>query len=367
MFSYFIFLLLYFDYSCLKLDIIDDYFVNVYLGDSREKFKLLIDPTYPFTYILKPYKSKTKKNSELKPLLFSNFFGNYSGEWSTDTFYFKESNLTIRMKFLDIYYKKFNILNADGVLGLGSYIKHDASIYYNINQTYHDCFNKISIYDRKNKEIIICDSESSTKSNKFNIDLSYYIFSQPGLITITKLNLILNKKEKDLNDEAYIGLFPIIISPNEIDKWVEDSFFESEGLTNKINKNNNNNTDTQIITEKLYYSLHFDGKQYQYNYDENKNLNLINKFLDYDLFEDTIIQLKNKWYFGFDQKNIERVEFNFDNGKINVFVYSIKYLIIRISLFILVLGFFFYSFVNVFKKRKEKLPKNETEQELIDM
>ena len=271
------------------------------------------------------------------------------------------------MKFLDIYYKKFNILNADGVLGLGSYIKHDANIYYNINQTYHDCFNKISIYDRKNKEIIICDSESSTKSNKFNIDFSYYIFSQPGLITITKLNLILNKKEKDLNDEAYIGLFPIIISPNEIDKWVEDSFFQSEGLTNKINKNNNNNTDTQIITEKLYYSLHFDGKQYQYNYDENKNLNLINKFLDYDLFEDTIIQLKNKWYFGFDQKNIERVEFNFDNGKINVFVYSIKYLIIRISLFILVLGFFFYSFVNVFKKRKEKLPKNETEQELIDM
>ena len=77
--------------------------------------------------------------------------------------------------------------------------------------------------------------------------------------------------------------------------------------------------------------------------------------------------MKNKWYFGIDQKNIERVEFNFDNGKINVFVYSIKYLIIRISLFILVLGFFFYSFVNVFKKRKEKLPKNETEQELIDM
>lgn len=364
MLSYFVFCLLLSYYLCLKLDIIDDYFVNVYLGDSKEKFKLLIEPTYPFTYILKPYKSKTKKNSELKPLLFSNFFGNYSGEWSTDTFYFKEENLTIRMKFLDIYYKKSNIINADGVLGLGSYIKHDSSIYYNINQTSHDCFNKILAYDRKNKEIIICDSEASTKSNKFQINFSYNAFNLPGLITITKLNLILNEKEKYLNDEAYIGLFPILISPNEIDKWVEDTYFQNENLTNKMNKNNNG---TPIITEKLIYSLYFDENEYQYNYDENKNFNSINKFLDYDLFEDNIIKMKNKWYFGFDQKNIERIEFNFDKGEINFFVYSIKYLIIRISLFILVLGFFFYSFINVFQKRKEKISKNETEQELIDM
>jgi hypothetical protein len=206
---------------CYLKVLVDDYFVNVYIGDSKTKYKLLIDPTYPFTYILKPYISKTKKNSELMPLLFSNFFGDYSGEWITDTFYFKEENLTIQMKFLDVYYKKSNTLIADGVLGLGSYIKHDSSIFYYINQTSHDCFNKISTYDRKNKKIIICDSETSTKSNKFQINFSYNTFNEPGLITITKLDLIFNNTEKFLNDEAYIGLIPLLISPNEIDKWIE--------------------------------------------------------------------------------------------------------------------------------------------------
>ena len=120
-------------------------------------------------------------NAELKPLLFSNLYGNYSGKWSLDTFYFKEENLTIEMKYLDIYYIKENILNIDGVLGLGSYIKQDANIYYNINQTTNNCFNKISTYDRKNKKIIICDTDTSSKLNNFVIDFSYNTFNYPGL------------------------------------------------------------------------------------------------------------------------------------------------------------------------------------------
>ena len=80
MLSYLIILCLYSICRCLKLNLIDDYFVNVYVGDSKTKFKLLIDPTYPFTYLLKSYRTKTKKNSELKPSLFSNLYGNYSGK-----------------------------------------------------------------------------------------------------------------------------------------------------------------------------------------------------------------------------------------------------------------------------------------------
>lgn len=362
MFSYFLLLFLFSQYVCLKLDLIDDYFVNVYLGDLRTKFKLLIDPTYPFTYIIKPYMTKTKKNAELKPLLFSNFYGNYSGEWSIDSFYFKEENISIRMKFLDIYYKKTNILNVDGVLGLGSYIKHEANIYNNINQTYHNCFNKITTYDRKNKQIIICDSETSTKSNKFEINFSYNTFNYPGLIPITKLNLIFNKKEIELNEEAYIGLFPLFIPTNEINKWIEQIYFESLDNDKKINK-----TDVEIMIEKLNYKIYFDEKEYNYNYDENRNTDEIQKYLDLDSFENNIINTKNKWYFGFDQNNIERVEFDFDQGKINVYIYSFKYIIIRLAIFILVLGFFVYAFMVVFQKRKNKNPKNETEQELMDI
>ena len=359
MFPYFLFLFLLSNFLCLKLDIIDDYFVNVYIGSSRRQFKLLIDPTYPFTYIFKPYQSKTKMNAELKPLLFSNLYGNYSGKWSLDTFYFKEENLTIEMKYLDIYYIKENILNIDGVLGLGSYIKQDANIYYNINQTTNNCFNKISTYDRKNKKIIICDTDTSSKLNNFVIDFSYNTFNYPGLITITKLDLLTNNKEIGLNDEVYVGLVPLFISPSNVQKWIEELYFENEKIINM--------TEAQIIIDKLNYKIYFDEQEYLYNYNENMDLNTISKYMNLERFEDNIVNLKNKWYFGFDQSNIERVEFNFNDGNIKVFVYSFKYILIRMTLFIIVFGIFIYAFIIVFQKRKGKNIKNETEQELLEM
>lgn len=359
MFPYFLFLFLLSNFLCLKLDIIDDYFVNVYIGSSRRQFKLLIDPTYPFTYIFKPYQSKTKMNAELKPLLFSNLYGNYSGKWSLDTFYFKEENLTIEMKYLDIYYIKENILNIDGVLGLGSYVKQDANIYYNINQTTNNCFNKISTYDRKNKKIIICDTDTSSKLNNFVIDFSYNTFNYPGLITITKLDLLTNNKEIGLNDEVYVGLVPLFISPSNVQKWIEELYFENEKIINM--------TEAQIIIDKLNYKIYFDEQEYLYNYNENMDLNTISKYMNLEKFEDNIVNLKNKWYFGFDQSNIERVEFNFNDGNIKVFVYSFKYILIRMTLFIIVFGIFIYAFIIVFQKRKGKNIKNETEQELLEM
>ena len=359
MFPYFLFLFLLSNFLCLKLDIIDDYFVNVYIGSSRRQFKLLIDPTYPFTYIFKPYQSKTKMNAELKPLLFSNLYGNYSGKWSLDTFYFKEENLTIEMKYLDIYYIKENILNIDGVLGLGSYIKQDANIYYNINQTTNNCFNKISTYDRKNKKIIICDTDASSKLNNFVIDFSYNTFNYPGLITITKLDLLTNNKEIGLNDEVYVGLVPLFISPSNVQKWIEELYFENEKIINM--------TEAQIIIDKLNYKIYFDDQEYLYNYNENMDLSIISKYMNLERFEDNIVNLKNKWYFGFDQSNIERVEFNFNDGNIKVFVYSFKYILIRMTLFIIVFGIFIYAFIIVFQKRKGKSIKNETEQELLEM
>ena len=359
MFPYFLFLFLLSNFLCLKLDIIDDYFVNVYIGSSRRQFKLLIDPTYPFTYIFKPYQSKTKMNVELKPLLFSNLYGNYSGKWSLDTFYFKEENLTIEMKYLDIYYIKENILNIDGVLGLGSYIKQDANIYYNINQTTNNCFNKISTYDRKNKKIIICDTDTSSKLNNFVIDFSYNTFNYPGLITITKLDLLTNNKEIGLNDEVYVGLVPLFISPSNVQKWIEELYFENEKIINM--------TEAQIIIDKLNYKIYFDDQEYLYNYNENMDLSIISKYMNLERFEDNIVNLKNKWYFGFDQSNIERVEFNFNDGNIKVFVYSFKYILIRMTLFIIVFGIFIYAFIIVFQKRKGKSIKNETEQELLEM
>ena len=64
--------------SSLKLDLIDDYIVKVYLGDSKVELKLLVDLTFSLTYILKPYKSNTKKSiAEEHIYNFNNFYGKY--------------------------------------------------------------------------------------------------------------------------------------------------------------------------------------------------------------------------------------------------------------------------------------------------
>ena len=126
-------------------------------------------------------------------------------------------------------------------------------------------------------------------------------------------------------------------------------------------------TEAQIIIDKLNYKIYFDEQEYLYNYNENMDLNTISKYMNLEKFEDNIVNLKNKWYFGFDQSNIERVEFNFNDGNIKVFVYSFKYILIRMTLFIIVFGIFIYAFIIVFQKRKGKNIKNETEQELLEM
>ena len=264
------------------------------------------------------------------------------------------------MKYLDIYYKKENILNVDGVLGLGSYIKQDTNIYYNINQTYQNCFNKISTYDKKNKKIIICDTSLSSKSNNILIDFSYNTFNYPGLITITKLDLLMNNKEIGLNDEVFVGLIPLFISPNNAQKLIENIYFENVEKSKNI-------TEVQIIIEKLNYKIYFDEQEYLYDYDENKDLNIVNNFINLDEFENNIIKLKNKWYFGFSQSNIERVEFDFNQGTIKVFVFTFKYMLIRMTLFIIVFGIFIYTFIIVFQKKKSKKLKSDKEQELMEM
>ena len=47
--------------------------------------------------------------------------------------------------------------------------------------------------------------------------------------------------------------------------------------------------------------------EYPYIYDENRDMYPIKRFMDIYSFENKIISMGNKWYFGLDQNNIERV------------------------------------------------------------
>ena len=348
---------------CLKLDLIDDYFVYAYIGDSQTQFKLLVDPTYPFTFILKSYQSSTKKNPNLDPLLFSNNYGNYSGKWTIDIFHFKEENITIEIKFVDIYFKKTNLLNADGVLGLGGYFNSDSNIYYYLNKLPKNCSYNIATYDKKNKKISICE-DKSTKSQKLIIPLNYDSKEEQGLIDISKIIFISDNNELKIKNEAFIGIFPILMPTNEVNQWIIENYLRNYPEEIRLI---NSNYSKQKIIENSPIKIIFNKTEYLYENNEIKNISYIKSILDLNEFGNIINKKKNKWYLGLDNKNIERVEFNYGKREINIYLKTYKYLIIRIILFIIVLIFFIFAVLNVFGKKKDKNPKNENEQELMDI
>ena len=360
----FILILFIFSLSlCLKLDLIDDYFIYAYIGDSQAQFKLLVDPTYPYTFILKTYRSTTKKNPNLDPLLFSNNYGNYSGKWTIDLFHFKEENITLEIKFLDVYYKKLNLLNVDGVIGLGGYFNSDSNIYYYLNKLPKNCSNNIAIYDKKNKKISICEYKS-TKSQKLSIPLIYDSKEEQGLVDISKINFISNNNELEIKDEAFIGIIPILMPTDKVNQWIVENYLKNYPEEIKLI---NSNYSKQKIIENSPITIIFNNTEYLYENNDLKNISYINTFLNINGFKNNINKKTNKWYLGLDNKNIERVEFDYDNKEINILLYSYKYLIIRIILFILVLGFFIFAVLNVLRKKKDKNQKNENEQELMDI
>ena len=324
--------------SCLELNLVDNYFVKVYIGDSQTEFKLLVDPTYSFSFILKPYESNTKKTVEIEPLIFSNIYGNYSGVWSLDTFFFKEENITIEMKFLDVYNKKSNLLKADGVLGLGlyEYLQFDRTIFYYLK----NCPNNITIYDKINKKILLCEQDESTKSNKISVPLRYndIVFNFEGVVNITKF--IFNKKEFNFKKYTFIGLMPLLITSKDVNIELHDN---------------------------LTYKIFIEGNKFIYEYDE-KEINQVKSFLDIEEFVN-IFQKNylNNWYLGLDKKNVERVVIDYNKRGIDIFIKSYRYLIIRLILFMLILGFFIYALIDVLTKKKNKNTKNENEQELMDI
>ena len=342
---------------CLKLNLIDNYFVKVYIGNYQKEFKLLVDPTYSFSYILKSYESNTKEVIETDPLIFSNFYGNYSGIWILDTFHFKEEDITIHMKFLDVYHKKTNVLNADGVLGLGlyDYLKYDRTIFYYLK----NCVNNITIYDNNNKNILICEPDDYTKTDKVFVPLKYnnIVINYQGVVHTNKI--IINEKELNLEEEhIFIGLFPLLIFSKEVnDRIIE----EKKELNLKINNKN------LALDNNLKYKLFIEDNEFIYE-NEEKDINRIKPFLNVEEFVNNFQKnYLNNWYLGLNKKIFERVVIDYNEKEITIFIKSYRYLIIRIILFLLTTGFFIYALIDVLTKKKSKSPKNENEQELMDL
>ena len=332
----FIFSLISFSY-CLKLNLVDEYFVKVYVGDSKKELKLLVDPTYSFTYIFKQYESNSKKMEEEKPKVYSTIYGNFSGSWANDDFYFKEDNITINMKFLDIHYTKDKFVNADGVLGLGlyDYLIFNRSIFKYLD----NCQNNMTIYDKINKQILLCENDESYKDS-MEISLRYkdLVINDQGLINITQLKL--KQANKDLKIDnyenfAFVGLIPLLVPPKNL----------------KIDK------------DKFTYEIWLEGKELSY---ENADRKSFKKIFEVEEFQTNFQKnYENNWYLGLNQKNFEKVVFDFNNRRINIYLKGRGITILRIICLLLTTAFFIYAAIDVLVLSKKKDKKRKNEQELI--
>jgi hypothetical protein len=344
----------------LRLDLTDDYYIKVYIGKSKKEYKLLVDLTYSLSYIVKPYTSQSKNETGTN-IDIQNIYGNYTGKWIKDIFNFGDQNMEMEMRFVEVTKTYYNSLSndVDGVLGLGAYIYNkpdDTSIFYNLKKADKFCLNNITIYDKINKRIMICDNyENNTKDDiYFPLRYNDVIINDNGVLNITRINVISNTKEKEkekdvytnkLTKKSFIGMIPTLIIPNEI--------------LNKLNLNGNKN-------ESSYDIFIEDKNEIVYKNKNDKKSNI--SFIDMEKFEKYFDKnYVNNWYLGLNGDDIKRVYFDYDKREISICYKSYISYIIRIILFVLSLGFFLYAVFNVFMKKKEKNLKNDNGQEMMNL
>ena len=127
----FIFISLILSITSLKLQIIDEDYVKIYVGNPPEERKFLIDPMAPYSYLLKDTKNSLSKRKFGNTVL-NNVFGEFKGTWETDYFYLTEDkSFNLKLRYLNIY-ETNSVIKADGVLGLGYSDMYEESNIYNV-------------------------------------------------------------------------------------------------------------------------------------------------------------------------------------------------------------------------------------------
>lgn len=343
----------------LRLDLTDDYYIKVYIGKSKKEYKFLVDLTYSLSFIVKPYESNSKNETGTN-IDIQNIYGNYTGKWIKDIFSFEEQNIEMEMKFVEVTKTYYNLLSndVDGVFGLGAYLYNkpeDTTIFYNLKKADKFCLNNVTIYDKINKQIILCDNYQNNKKDEISFPLKYndVILNNQGVINITKINVISNINEKEeekeiytntLNEISFIGLIPTLIIPDKI--------------LNELGINGNENESS--------YEICVEDKEEFFYKKNNKKKNIT--FIDLKEFKQNFNKnYANNWYIGLGGDDIKRVYFDYDNKEIDIYLKSSTTYVIRIILYVLSVGFFLYVVYKVFTRKKDKTLKNDNEQELVNL
>lgn len=364
----------------IKIPIIDEDYIDVVIGTPPTKFKLLIDPVAPFSYINKKFDSVTYE-TKLSKKSFSNIFGNYDGEWATDFFYLTtDKYFPLRMEFVMVN-KTDSAFNVDGVIGLGysENLYQNCSIYANLAKLNHIFPTKnVFSYDKKKRLLTIGELPERDNFNPVTFPIKEgqekdYPASFVNITSILMKNKNGNSTFLNITGHAKLGLMPVIIAPNHLGSVIsqyntdikavngtytlepdEKKFYSTYRTTEK-----NKNITTEMIFDKIAYKYDHvltDAKQ---NMISNIRLGL-NTNLKF-------------WYIGIDNLNVHRADFDFSKGEVTLFsptaydIFSSKtYILFSFVLFGIAISIIIGVIIRTQcqKKRKSEMAKEEG-QELI--
>lgn len=314
--------------TSLKIKIVDEDYINVVVGSEGHKMKLLIDPTAPFSYLLKTdFPTKTREETG-ESHEFKNIFGTFSGKWQKDFLYLTDDKeFAFKLKYLAVD-KTDSVLDADGVIGLGYSKQFDQECQiYAILQGMKNVFhirNAMS-YDKAKQLLTIGEIPKNDNFNKVRFPVFEGDKSYPAsFVNLTQISFsTLTPKTKsyiDANGTAKLGLMPVIIAPFSQKGFLEAQYFSQFTNTSLIKTEKDNEkfftdffypeTNTKKITELIFGRI-----AYKFAHDEEKD----GRFRSAIRLGDKAHEL-NYWYIGVDLLGVSRADFDYDNG--DVYLYS---------------------------------------------
>ena len=171
----------------LKINIVDEDFIEVLVGNPPVPMKLLIDPVAPFSYMLKKFESSTLLPFDAYK--FSNSFGTFEGKWKSDFFYLTADKIfPLRIKFLMVE-QTTSVLDVDGVIGLGysEKIDDDCSVFEQLHKM-TDVFkiDNLMSYDKNKKLLTIGELPKSDNYNPVKFPLFEGDSKYPPLLSTSQ-------------------------------------------------------------------------------------------------------------------------------------------------------------------------------------
>lgn len=318
--------------------------MSIKIGYPAEKMKWFVDPSTPYSIVIKDTKSTTKIASKDKETI-TNVFGTFEGHWETDFIYpTDDKEFTVKIKYFKVD-KTTSKFDGEGILGLGHPSEDKETSLFNILNNMKNVFefkNALS-YDKRSGYITIGELPKNNALNRVTFALEEKTIGKTHASFLNLNELIVQNKDKkttsrlSIKEPALLTLMPVIIAPEKSKAKLENEYLPLIADSPKAQyKDEDDEFFEDMLVDKkdnVKAEMVFDSIAYTYDALDSKD----NKFR-------SAIRLGNRkenkldyWYVGIDLLNVNRIDYNFDAQTVSI--YSPKAHDVTKNKWLILLGF----------------------------